>query len=345
MLSRVAHSLFWIGRYFERVENITRIIQDSLFSLIEIEHLNEEQEFHHWKPILQACSDLKIFENQKRPHNTNNILEFLAFDDKNPSAICNCISNIRQNAHMVRDQISEEMWAWINRLYHHIKDFTIDRDSESIQEFLTTVRDESMRFQGLVSSTLSRDEGYYFIELGKFLERSYHTLNVIDLKYHLILPRGSRDVGSSIDVAQWVIILKSLSAQEAYRKKFVNEINPEGIVSLLVLDKKFPRSVRFCFERMVQTLDPIGSDTERSNNPYESCTQILLHLKKSSAVEIIKCGLHETLTKLKDKLEEIDKEIFNTYLFLPEIDKYEEIRQQQRQQQQIVYSNFLLLPR
>ena len=236
----------------------------------------------------------------------------------------------------------------MNRLYHHIKDFTIDRDSKSIQEFLTTVRDESIRFQDLVSSTLSRDEGYYFIKLGKFLERSYHSLNIIDLKYHLILPRGSRDVGSSIDVAQRVIILKSLSAQEAYRKKFVNELNPEGIVSLLVLDKKFPRSVRFCFEIMVQTLDPIRSNTERSNNPYESCTQILLHLKKSSSVEIIKCGLLERLTKLKDKLEEIDKEIFNTYLFLPEIDKYEKIRQQQKQQQkqqQTVYSNFLLLPR
>ena len=88
----------------------------------------------------------------------------------------------------------------------------------------------------------------------------------------MILPRGSRDVVSSFDVAQWVIILKLLSVQEAYRKKFFNEINPEGIASLLVLDKKFTRSVRFCLKIMFQTIDPIVSNTERSNNPYESCT-------------------------------------------------------------------------
>ena len=334
MLSRVAHSLFWIGRYFERVENITRIIQDSLFSLIEIEHLDEVKEFQHWKPILRACSAMKIFEDQKIPHNTKNILDFLIFNKNNSSAICNCISNIRQNAHMVRDQISEEMWAWINRLYHQTQDVKIDCGSENIQDFLTIIRDESIRFQGLVSSTLARDEGYYFIQFGKFLERSYHTLNIIDLKYHLILPRGSKDVGSSIDVAQWIVILKSLSAQDAYRKKFVNEINPEGIISLLVLDKKFPRSIRFCFEQVFQTLDLIGLDNNRSNTPYELFDQILLKLKTSSASIIIKNGLHETLTKLKNRIYEIDQEIFNTYLFLPEIDKQEEIRQQQRQQQQ-----------
>ena len=87
MLSRVAHSLFWVGRYFERAESITRIIQDSLFSLMEIEHLDEVKEFHHWKPILQACSALKFFEDQKRPHNTSNILEFLAFDNCYPELV------------------------------------------------------------------------------------------------------------------------------------------------------------------------------------------------------------------------------------------------------------------
>jgi hypothetical protein len=177
-------------------------------------HLKE-----HWGSILASSGDLELFEKRYEGRQPS-VTEFFAFDLRNPNSILSCVFAARENARMIRDQISVEMWETINELYLFLKAGAPDVWVAGPYEFFQDIKRNSHLFQGLTDSTYSRSEGWEFIQFGKFVERANKTARILDVKYHILLPSAS-DVGGALDTAQWQAVLRSASALEAYRRFYV----------------------------------------------------------------------------------------------------------------------------
>ena len=121
MLSRVANCLFWMSRYIERSENIARIVDVNLQLLLDFRDLDEHRLSEHWLPIVQATGDEEAFFKVHGKATGHTVTEFLVFQTDNPNSIVSSISDARENARMVRDQITSEFWEELNRLYLFVR--------------------------------------------------------------------------------------------------------------------------------------------------------------------------------------------------------------------------------
>ena len=117
MLSRVANSLYWMSRYVERAENIARLVDVNLQLLLDGRNLDEKRVAEHWLPIVQSTGDEEAFFKLHPSATGAAVSEFLVFQAENPNSLFSSICEGRENARMVRDQITQEFWEELNRLY------------------------------------------------------------------------------------------------------------------------------------------------------------------------------------------------------------------------------------
>lgn len=336
MLSRVADSLYWMSRYVERAENIARMVDVNLHTILDFKDLDEDKLKEHWHPLILTSGDEERFEKDYGEANSETCTEFLTFDRGNPNSVINCVIAARENARSVRDQITGEMWESLNDLYFFVKSQNAKRVWQTgASHFYDKIKDYSQMFQGLVSATIPRDEGYDFIEFGKYLERADKTTRMLDIKYHILLP-SMADVGGAVDTAQWVALLRSASALEAYHQVYVSNIEPAKVSEFLIFAPNFPRSIRFCVSAMNDRLHRIsGSPVGTFVNEAEKQTgRLLSDLTFGSVDDVVQKGMHEWLDECQERLNVIGKETYETYMFLRPLDVAMEIRQQQQQQQQ-----------
>jgi uncharacterized alpha-E superfamily protein len=246
MLSRVAASLYWMGRYLERAENIARLLDVNIQLLIDFGSIDDQGVKEHWVPVLRSVGDEEVFFQHYAKADSASVTEFMTFHRQNPNSVFSCVCAARENARQVRDQISFEMWEVLNEVYLFLQ----ASDAQKVWRdgpgaFYDQVKRYSHLFQGLTDATFSRTEGWDFLQFGKYLERADKTTRILDVKYHILLPRAT-DVGGAIDTAQWQAVLRSTSALEAYRRFYVTEILPKKVAEFLVLSDSFPRSLRYC---------------------------------------------------------------------------------------------------
>ncbi|HSH08814.1 MAG TPA: alpha-E domain-containing protein [Oceanipulchritudo sp.] len=336
MLSRVANCLYWMSRYMERAENTARLLDVNLQLMLDFEGLDDESLTSHWMPIVACSGQSELFKKLYASTDSHSVQEFMTFNQENPNSILSCISAARENARMVRDQIPVEMWEVINGTYHMLRNQSTDKIVASgAYEFFDGLKRDTMLFQGLTDSTFTHDKGYKFIQAGKFLERADQTSRIIDIKYHMLLPEAN-DIGGAVDLAQWMAVLRSCSAFDAYHHRYVSDIQPWFVAEFLILSQNFPRSIRFC----VSTLDyHLRSITSTGGNQFSNAAEQVSGRLRSELIyttieEIIQEGLHEYLDRIQLRLMELIDSIVKTYIQQPEIDIALEIEQQQHQQQQ-----------
>ncbi len=334
MLSRVADSLYWMARYIERAENITRLLEVNLQLLLDFEHLDDNQVKEHWDPIIRATGDEKQFYELYEMADSQTVTDFLTFNTKNPNSVLACIFAARENARQVRDQISSEIFESLNNLYLFLRSANAKTVwQQGAWDFYDRIQEHSHLFQGLVSSTISRDEGYEFMQFGTYMERADKTTRILDVKYHMLLP-DITDVGGAVDVAQWIALLKSASAFEAYHRIYVADVNPAKIAEFLIFSNSFPRSIRFCVKEINDVLHRIsGCPLASFSNEAERLSGLLLgDLSYGSVEGVLNQGLHEYLDGIQARLNEIGASTYNAYMFQPPVDLAEEIQTQQQQQ-------------
>lgn len=335
MLSRVAESLYWMSRYVERAENIARLLDVNLQLMLDFEGLDDESLTGHWQPILSSSGEEFNFHELYNSADSQSVTEFLTLNQDNPNSILSCINAARENARMVRDQISVEMWEVINNIYHKLR----KRDAASIweqgaYEFYEELKNDSLLFQGMTDATYTHDQGYKFIQAGKYLERADQTSRIIDIKYHMLLPEHD-SVGGTIDIAQWMAVLRACSAFEAYHHKYVEEVQPWNVAEFLILSPTFPRSIRFCLSTLDYHMRSISFTAENQfTNPAEQMSgRLRSEIIYTSIDEIVNEGLHEYIDRIQRRLIDIHKAILDCYVYQPAIDIGKEIEQQQQQQQ------------
>lgn len=310
MLSRVADSLYWLGRYLERVENYARFLDVNFNLSLDLPPGMSEQ----WQPLITATGDLKIYQSKYKNFNRENAIYFLAFDRDNYNSIISSIRFARENARIVRENIAKETWEALNDLYHFINN-ALKRKiwlKENPQDFFISVKQKVELLYGISYSTAVRTDGWYFNQIGQYLERADKTSRILDVKYHMLLP-SVNEVGSPLDFLHWTALLKSVSGFNAYRR-YYGKTEPSMVVEYLVLNQYFPRSIYHCLRQAERCLRAISGNREGSYNQAEKTLgNLRSDLEFAEINDIISYGLHEYLDDLQKKINIISDSIYNQY--------------------------------
>jgi uncharacterized alpha-E superfamily protein len=338
MLSRVANSLYWMSRYIERAENIARLVDTNLQLLLDFQGLDEKRLAEYWLPIIQASGDEEAFFKLHSKATGAAVTEFLVFQMENPNSIIQCIGQARENARMVRDQITADLWEELNGLYlfvHSPEAREVWRRNPG--DFFGQIKASSLLVVGISYGTLTHNEGWWFIQAGKFIERADKTSRILDVRFQRLPDKGLPGSISQTETVEWSAILHSCSAWDAYRAIYGADVHPKHVAEFLVLNEDFPRSIRFCAGELNTALRRLSGVSEgRFQNDAERLAgRLLAELQFSTVEEIFEQGLHRYLDEVQTKLNNIGVALFNAYFFLSfaATDETRFVQQEEQQQQ------------
>ena len=343
MLSRVANCLYWMSRFIERADNTARIVDVNLQLMLDLRNLDDESLAEHWMPIIASTGDEEKFFSRHPKATGQSVTEFLVFDAENPNSIISSVSQARENARMVRDQITVELWEELNRLYLWIR----SNDARAMWrhspgDFFCHIKNASLLLVGTIYATIVHNEGWYFMQVGKFLERADKITRILDVRHAIFPGKDAPRAISQRDALELSAVLRSCSAWDAYKAAYGAEVRPEWVAEMLLFSDDFPRSVRFCVEKLDDSLRSISGVAPRrfSNDSEKLSGRLLAELEYGSTDEVLAVGIHDYVDQLQVKFNNIGAALFNAYIFQPFVNLEDEIVVQQEMQQQQTPGNF-----
>jgi uncharacterized alpha-E superfamily protein len=313
MLSRIAESLFWLARYIERAEGTARILDVNYHMLLE----QSQQSYHlRWEPLIIMAGEEDRFRKLYSEVNAENVFEFLAFRHDNPSSIVQCILKARENARTIRDRISREMWEDINGLYYTVSQFVPQEEiAAGPHRFCDRIKFGAHRFHGVTDATLPHDEGWEFLRIGWSLERAEMTARLVDVQYHNLL--DGPPAADALDNHQWMAVLRSVGAYEAYHRQYHPPLEPEKVAEMLILDHQHPHSIRFNVAEFQASLRAVSGSGRGSyaNEAERLAGKLVERLSYDKIGEIFKQGLHGYLNDVVNMCGAIGDDIARTYFY------------------------------
>ena len=282
MLSRIAESLFWIGRYIERSDGTARILDVHLQLLLEDPWIEED---------LACRSLLSVMGAEMPPEDAAltraDVLGILAVDRAQPASIAYSLNAARENARRAREVISTELWEVLNTTRARMPRKV---SSDKVHEFFGWVRERSALAVGIIESATSRDEAWLFFTLGRSIERA-------DMTARLLATRSLTEASGP----SWTTILRSVGAYEAYLRTYRGVPSARNAAEFLLLDRLFPRSILFSVTRAEQCMRDIEPSTDRvgvSDQALRLLGQIRSELEFRPIAEIL-----EDLTRHMDNVQ------------------------------------------
>ena len=317
MLSRVADSLYWMSRYLERAEHTTRLLDVNLNLMLDESSLSSE---HRWQRVVDSLGRPRRVKWSGNPYD---LTRSLTFDTSVKASVLSCIISARENSRHVREQISTEQWHRLNSLYLQVTRPEMKsvmhaeallESSETPAAFLQQVLEAVHQFQGVTDSTMSHGEGWQFIQVGRFLERASATAMLVEA-YHddLLTEHTGTD---SNEYLEWMGLLRSATAFEAYCKVYTADLTPERILEFLLLDEQFPHSLRFSIDAVQAALEAIdrASGGIRAESLTRLAGRMQAALAYSSVDEIFERGVVRYLERVKLQCAEMHSEIYRLYI-------------------------------
>jgi uncharacterized alpha-E superfamily protein len=313
MLSRVADSLYWMSRYLERAEHTARLLDVHYNLLLDV---SPEAADKRWSRVLDS---LDLVAPPDAPKDATRLGQWLAFDVGNRSSIVSCVMSARENARQVREQISSEMWEQLNRMFHEVR----GSDSSEMWEvqpldFLHAVKDGCHLFHGITDSTMSHGHGWQFIQAGRFLERACAVSALVDVHFGAF-PAGTEGGLDASDHLEWIGLLKSCTAFEAYCKVYTADLQAERIAEFLLLNPEFPHSVRYSVDLLQHALanieDAAGARRERRLDRLAGRLRSTFDF--SQIDEILSSGLHNFLEDVQRHASQIHGALYQQFIHYP----------------------------
>lgn len=260
MLARVAESLYWMARAVERADTYSRLLEVSHAMTVERGSRNGAGRTSVWEPLVDITGDLDRFLTTHRRADERSVAWFLSFSAENPNSVLSCVGRARGNAHAVRDLLPTDVWEALNGLHLELRSWPPGRITrEGVYPFCRLVRRTSHLVQGLVDQGMRRDAAWWFLQLGRHLERAEKTARLLEVK-HLLLTPDDPGVLAPADLHQWRSLLRSSGAHEAFLRVDDGMRSPAALARLLIVDPAFPRSVAYCLDRVADAVDALCVD-------------------------------------------------------------------------------------
>jgi uncharacterized alpha-E superfamily protein len=318
MLSRVADSLYWMSRYLERAEHTSRLLDVNLNLMLDEGPISAER---RWLRVLQALGKPKDIEWAGDPYA---LTRTLTFETEHKASIVSCIISARENSRHVREQISTEQWHRLNSLYLQVTRPEMQSDGQAQallagttqpSEFLQSVMEAVHQFQGVTDSTMNHGEGWQFIQVGRYIERAYATTLLLEA-YHEDLWAHPEQIVEGNEYLEWMGLLRSATAFEAYCKVYTADLTPDRIFEFLLLNEEFPHSVRFSIDSLQCALEKIQGDGGRSRAETlrRLGGRLQASLGYSSVDEILNQDAVAYLKNIQAQCQEIHEVIYALYV-------------------------------
>ncbi|RAK57556.1 alpha-E domain-containing protein [Phenylobacterium deserti] len=313
MLSRTAANLYWTGRYIERADFTARLLDATLrLSSLPADYGGDPQA---WSAALAAAGVAQAFADAYGEVSDDAAVHFMSLDPANPSSMRNCLERARSNARAVRTGLTVEAWETLNDSWLQVERFGVGTPSPSrASELIETVRRAVLAFDGAAQRTMLRGDAFWFLRLGAAIERADNTARLLDVKYHVLLPR-TEPVGGSLDYFQWATILRTVSALTAYRWVYKDAVKPWLVADLLIFNTEMPRSLAACYEEISGLLDSLAQDSGRRGRAHRLASATLLALGDTDIDTVFASGLHEFITGFLGDNNELGAAVAEQFLF------------------------------
>jgi uncharacterized alpha-E superfamily protein len=307
LLSRVADSLYWISRYLERAEHIARVIDVRLDLGLDRRPNTDGWDFE------RLYATVKVPYTGGAPASPAALIDALMFDLSNSDSVSACVTAARENARQVREEISSDMWEQVNALFLRLRQARRDGTWAARPHYLCRLVIDGVRlFEGVTDATTGHGEGWQYLQVGCFLERASATAALVDLHFR------DQDRLPSNHV-EWVGLLRSCSALEAYCRCYTADFRPERVAEFLLLNAEFPRSVRFAAARVESALRCIAQYTSRGVGGRAERLAGRLHasLDYGQVDEILNDDPHAYLEGIGRHCAQIHAAAYQSYVMYP----------------------------
>lgn len=318
MLSRVANALYWMSRNAERAENNARILDVQLLQMIEAsdEDLVRDSD---WKLIYEICATQQELDYLKKQEarGEDHLIHYLALENRNLNSILNCVQIVRENARVSRDHIIDDYWQTWNRCYLALQDTDRSQCGNSrIGLFLERVKTTALTSQGIIESSMSRGVEYQIIKIGKWLERAEKTARILNVVCERTYEQQLDE--QTEDYYYWLAALRMTNAYEAYLKSHPPKMDPRQVLSFLISNKAFPRSIRYCLDHVREAIDVLedGKVSHYSWELYAKLDEMRTEFNEVRIEEFTTDEMMDFLNHFQDGCNEIAELFSKTYYLI-----------------------------
>lgn len=301
MLARVAENLYWMARYLERAEDTARLINATTMMLMDM----PRGASFGWEDLLTVVGLAEPFHELYGEASETAVMSFLIQDERNPSSIFACVRHARENTRTFREVLPRESWEWVNELYLYTSAHRVSAlDRRKRLEVLNEIIRRRQAVVGLLSGTMSRDEAFQFMRIGRNVERADMTSRVLDVSYAMNLPFKA---GQFYDLV-WMSVLTALSAHQMYRRHVSVHAKGHKAIQFLLNDVQFPRSVRHCLVELQGALSELPGV-----GPQKPLAVLIQHLDGIDSRALAESGLHPFCDQLQVGLSDLSRDIGDCY--------------------------------
>ena len=310
MLGKTAGGLYWMFRYLERSENAARLIEAGQRIALTRSHSDDD-----WQGVLQTAAGLWSYSRKYPEVTRDSAVDWMLRDRDNPSSVLSVVEAARNNARLLRTALTREVWESVNETWMILKEALARRvNDRDLPQVLTLIRQRAAFVRGAMAGTMLRNDIYNFARIGTFVERADNTARLLDVKYWVLLPSAAA-VGSSLDNVQWETILRSVSAEGGFRMTYGQDARPREIAQFLILDKRMPRSLAFCADKIAANLGYLERDYGTRMPVHDMAARLAGELLDQPVEAIIEGGLHEFIQAVLAATAEIGAQTETDYRF------------------------------
>jgi len=303
MLSRVANNLIWLDRYMERGNGILSLLKVNFYAN------QDAPELFSWSPII------KNYMGDNNDHSTEDALEcieFMVFNTDNSNSILNIVIKARENARSVQEHISRELWLCINNYYLFLTDKGLQKKlkEEDPIVFLDNLQGFHLKYYGLMDVTQERGPSYYFMNVGKYLERVIQITDFTAMKL--------MEIAKTTDTLErsvyWKNLLLSVGGYQLYLKKYKSSFEENHVITMVFQDTLFPRSIYYCINKLNHHISLLIETNELEKNNIDFLLGKLESTIKYTTIESInEQGLDIFIKDIKEAIKNISLNINTVY--------------------------------
>lgn len=303
MLSRVANNLIWLDRYMERGNSILRLLKVNFIAN------QDSPELFPWSPIIKNYTD------SNNPFSTEDpikCIEYLVFNTNHSNSILNIVTRARENARSVQEHISRELWLCVNNYFLFItnKKLLHKFHNEDPIIFLDKLKAYHLMYHGNMDITQERGPSYYFMNVGKYLERVIQISDFTAIKLTEIAKTSDR----LEQTFYWKNLLLSLGGYQLYLKKHKSSFKENHVITMVFQDKLFPRSVYYCINKLNRHTNKLIEIQELEKNNLDFLLGKLESTIKYTTIESInEQGLEHFIKNIKEDIKNISLNINTVY--------------------------------
>ena len=298
MLSRVANNLIWLDRYMERGNGILSLLKVNFYAN------QDSPELFSWTPIMKTFTP---YDNEFYTEDSIECIKFMVLNTDNSNSILNIVTKARENARSVQEHISRELWLCVNNYYLYLTNKDLPKKlEEDPVHFLEDLKAHHLVYNGTSDITQERGASYYFMNVGKFLERvilisDFTSLKIIDIA------NTSDNLEKSF---YWKNLLLSIGCYQLYLKTHKSTFNEEHIIRMVFQDKLFPRSVYYCINKLSRHINRLieSNELEKDNTEF-LLGKLESSIKYTTIENINKQGLPNFINDIKEDIRNISLNI------------------------------------